>query len=237
MQLQQPFAIPSANFTPLRIPGCKVWLKANSLSLSDGDPVSTWPDSSGNANDVTGVTTTRPLYKTGIINGLPSVLFDGTDDFLTFTANPTGASGISAFLVVQPTLNTASQKTYAVFIHNNTGTSQGLFMVAKLSTDFWGTFTGSGDLSSTNALVSGTPYLLENTSASVSVFLYQRGVQVATVAATEVGSGAPGAIGKDTTNANRQYAGHIAEVLVYDTVLSSGNRTLVENYLIAKYAL
>jgi hypothetical protein len=44
-------------------------------------------------------------------------------------------------------------------------------------------------------------------------------------------------LGKDLVNANRQYAGHIAEILEYNTVLSSGDRVTVENYLIAKYAL
>lgn len=222
-------------FNPLSITGCKLWLKADALVLNDGDAVSTWTDSSGNSNNATGVTTTRPLYKTGIINSKPSVLFDGTDDFLTLTANPS-IQPLTVFLVVQPTLNTASQKSYACMAHGDATT---FFLVAKLSTNFWGTFAVS-DLSSTNALVSGTPYLLENTAASGGVtktFLYQRGVQVASSGNQESGSGTPGALGKDLTNAGREYAGYIAEVLVYDTVLSSGNRILVENYLIAKYNL
>ncbi len=117
-----------------------------------------------------------------------------------------------------------------------TGVPQ-FFIVAKLSTNFWGVFT-TGDVSSTNALVSGTSYLLENTAATTSTFLYQRGVQVATSATTEIGSGTQTyTLGKDPVNANREYSGYIAEVLIYNTVLSSGNRALVENYLIAKYAL
>ena len=50
-------------------------------SPSDGDPVSTLPDSIA-AWNMTSTTTTRPLYKPTGINSLPSVLFDGTDDFL-----------------------------------------------------------------------------------------------------------------------------------------------------------
>lgn len=67
------------------ISGLKLWLKADSLSLSDGDAISTWSDSSGNSNNATGVTTTRPVYKTNILNGYPSVRPDGSDDKMTLS--------------------------------------------------------------------------------------------------------------------------------------------------------
>lgn len=234
MILQQPFAIPSFGFLPTKIAGCKLWLKADAITgLVNSDPVGTWPDSSGTGNDVTQATAgSKPLYKTNIINGLPTVLFDGSDDFMASGAVSSTTSN-SQFIVTQPTLNTASQNVYACMAHfrNNS------FMVAKLSTNFWGTFCVS-DYSSTNALTSGSNYLLECTTPNA--ILYQRGVQVGTppgvavvgpVGATTIG------VGKDLVNVSRQYAGHIAEIIFYDTVLSSGNRILVENYLISKYAL
>ncbi len=227
------FTFAAAPFDPLSITGCKLWLKADALVLNDGDAVSTWTDSSGNANHATGITTTRPLYKTGIINGKPAVLFDGTDDFLTMTANPT-IQPLTTFVVTQPTLNTASQKGYATIVCG-AGTNT-FFIVAKLSTNFWGTFTVS-DLSSGNALVSGTPYLLETTCDTGTTYIYQRGLQVNTTNFAEAGTGATGSLGKDTINAGREYAGYIAEEIVYNTVLSTANRQYVENGLIAKYAL
>lgn len=224
----------SSTFDPLSITGCKLWLKANSLSLNDGDPVTTWADQSGNGNDANqGTAGNKPLYKVNIINGLPAVLFDGSDDFmeiLSITGQP-----CTIFLVVNPTLNTASQKTYATFIHAQ-AIPNGFFIVAKLSTNFWGTFT-TADVSSGNALTAGTSYLLENTANTSSTFLYQRGTQVAFSATTEAGSGTNCGLGKDRTNANREYAGYIAEAIVYDTVLSSTDRQYVENGLISKYAL
>lgn len=220
-------------FTPLKISGCKLWFKGTSLSLNDGDPVSTWTDSSGNGHDASGTTTTRPLYKTNIINGLPTVLFDGTDDFMTVSGTPS-VRPLTLFVVANPTANTSAQKNYATFI---SGGSTTMWMVAKITTSFWGTFTTpTGDLSSTNALTSGTSYLLEATATGSATTLYQKGTQVATRAESDV-SPAGASLGKDLVTANRQYKGHIAEVLMYDSVLSSGNRVLVENYLIAKYAL
>ena len=238
MILQEPFAIGA--FSPPKISGLKLWLKADSLSLSNNDPVASWTDSSGSGNDAAQSTAgNKPIFNTNIINSLPAVQFDGTDDFMTLAGNPIPANNDETiFTVIQPTLNTASQKTYATIIHGQTAT---FFHVAKLSTNFWGTYTGgTGDLSSTNALVSGTNYLLGNTSKQdgTSCVLYQRGVQVASRAEQEVGvTGASSGLGKDLVNANRQYAGYIAEVIIYDSVLSTGNRQKVDAYLINKYAL
>jgi hypothetical protein len=55
---------------------------ARQLSLSDGDPVTTWPDETGNGNDLTAGT--APVYKTNVIDGQPAVRFDSTNnEFLT----------------------------------------------------------------------------------------------------------------------------------------------------------
>lgn len=57
-----------------------MWLKADALALSDGDPVATWTDSSGSANHVTQATAgKRPSFQTNEINSLPVVRFDGGD--------------------------------------------------------------------------------------------------------------------------------------------------------------
>ncbi len=79
-----------SGFTPSQL-APHAWFKADSLALSNNDPVSTWTDSSGNARDATGVTTTRPLYIANARNGLPVVRFDGTDDTMAtalFTTVP-----------------------------------------------------------------------------------------------------------------------------------------------------
>jgi len=63
--------------------GNVLWVAADDLSLSDGDPVVTWVDQSGSGNDLTAATTgQRPVYKTSIINSLPVVRFDGVNDHM-----------------------------------------------------------------------------------------------------------------------------------------------------------
>lgn len=65
-------------------PTPEVWLKADAITgLVDNDPVALWIDSSGNNNDAAQATAAeRPIYKTGIVNGLPIVRFDGVNDSL-----------------------------------------------------------------------------------------------------------------------------------------------------------
>jgi hypothetical protein len=71
-----------AAIEPDAISGLQMWLDASQIvGLVDGDPVATWADASGNANDATQATgANQPLYKTNILNGLPVVRFDNTND-------------------------------------------------------------------------------------------------------------------------------------------------------------
>jgi len=54
------------------------WWKADAITgLEDGDPVGTWPDSSGNGNDLTqSIASKKPTYYVNVKNGLPGVKGD-----------------------------------------------------------------------------------------------------------------------------------------------------------------
>lgn len=53
----------------------KLWLRADTLALTNGDPVTTWPDSSGNGNNATANGDFDPVYRTNQVNSLPAVDF------------------------------------------------------------------------------------------------------------------------------------------------------------------
>ena len=61
----------------------KLWLRADDITgLSDSDPVSSWPDTSGKNNDANQSTSSaKPTYRINSINELPAVRFDDTDDY------------------------------------------------------------------------------------------------------------------------------------------------------------
>ncbi len=66
------------SFTELRL-----WLKADAIpSLTDNQPVTTWPDSSGLGLNFTATNT--PLFRTNVRGGLPAVSFQAADsDYLS----------------------------------------------------------------------------------------------------------------------------------------------------------
>ena len=78
---------------PTEITGLALWLKADAITgLNNGDPVGTWPDSSGLGNDFSQSTAAnKSIYLTNIQNGLPVVNFDITA--LTAARWMTRASG------------------------------------------------------------------------------------------------------------------------------------------------
>ncbi len=111
----------SAGFNPVSISGLKLWLKADSLALNDSDPVSTWTDQSGNANDVSNTLTARPTYKTNILNtSMPVVRFDGTNDVLETAATiATNLRPNTCFIVVN--LPDASRRGAALNLGKTSG--------------------------------------------------------------------------------------------------------------------
>lgn len=111
-----------------------IWYDANSLSLSDTDPVSTWDDLSGNGNDaIQGTGTARPLYRTAQINGLPAVVFDGTNDFMPFNGSLIINSDYTVIFVGKRQTNSA----FKVFLGGTTSSAnQNLHLYWFNSTQF-----------------------------------------------------------------------------------------------------
>lgn len=81
-------------------------LEADTLVLSDGDPVSTWADQSGNGNDFTQAGGARPTKQT--IGGYSAVTFDGVDDWMDGGNAADNLPGFAVFVVVQVVTETGS---------------------------------------------------------------------------------------------------------------------------------
>lgn len=225
-----------ASFDPSIIPGLELWLKAGRIAgLSDGAPVSTWPDLSGASNDATGGLTTRPLLKNNIINGRPVVRFDGINDILEFT--DTFGPATSTFVVARLNAAPASQTAYAPFVISGT-LATGMRICVKMGGTTWGSYGQTpGDISSGETLAVATNYLLALTADASTWFLYRDGVQKATGAGRTSGlNGDPPAIGAEKS-ASRYLSVDIAEVLMFDNIISTPNRQLVEDYLGREYAI
>lgn len=101
------------------------WLKADAglTGLVDTDPVSSWTNQGSSGVAAVGTLTARPLYRTNRQNGLPAVVFDGTNDTLTLTTID---------------LSATKQVTCLVAFGNVTATTEQMLHEATINTDAGG---------------------------------------------------------------------------------------------------
>lgn len=91
-------------FNPAKLPSARAWYEADRIAdFSSGSPLSTWVDASARGNNATRSGSSRPVMLT--VGGLPTVTFDGTDDYMNI---PSGLSqsnqATTFFAVVYPTV-------------------------------------------------------------------------------------------------------------------------------------
>ncbi len=233
-------------FSPAFIPDLSVWLKADAITgLNDGDAVTTWNDSSASANNVTEATTSqKPLYKTAIVNGLPVVRFDGTDDVLVASVNVFDlASGYTIFAVISfSTLNDGTLLSTANFVTGDNGelirvrndTSQGELRI----------FSGGSSFdTSTNSVPTGTSLLtVVNSSVSgggsAALNTYRNGTSILSTTASRSTTNTHNlTVGRVEELFGTSFNGDIAEIIIYNSVLSDTARIAVEGYLASKYRI
>ncbi len=206
-------------FVPTDIAGCKLWLDASQIvGLGDGDPVTQWDDMSGSGNNAVSVIT-PPTYSTNQFNGLPIVDFFSGSDGLVATLNLTRPYTI--FLVASQTDSgnnrIISSPTYNVLISIRRASN-----TVYLEGDVVGSAYGA----------SGVPIIgCLRVSASITTTFFANGADITTATASnDWGFVSLG-------NGSEQAKAKVAEVIMYDTYLSDGDRAIVEAYLATKYGL
>lgn len=237
-------------FNPTRVAGLTAWLRAGgtlyqdsartTLVAADGDPVGSWSDESGNGNHFSQATSTaRPLYKTAIVNALPVVRFDGVDDLLSRASIFAGTADFSLFVVGRYTAGTGG-----AFFTERSGTAT---TPVHAQIDLSGGNYRNVHRNDANSLqqaqgaapASGTWMIIQASQATLAMKLRRGGGAADTSNAT---SGATtvtvaGVGGAPLATPATFLTGDIAEVIVYNQVLTLANVDLVGNYLAAKYGL
>jgi hypothetical protein len=221
------------------------WWKADFFTASDGSAVEWWPDAADNVTLGQATIARRPLYRTGVQNGKPALQFDGSNDSMLLSALTVGA--FTLFMAFKAT------NTGVLFEHStNAASFPGMNMNPSNSVDTGDTVlvTRSGLVkASRNAAQSwgvGGVFrvmALSYNGTLASLLIDLDGVGSALTAGAN--SGDPGlttvtdlfrvaAFGDDSGS---YLAGHIAELIIYDSALTSGQRAAIEVGLAAKYAL
>jgi len=244
------YAFGGAAFSPANISGLQLWLDATvglydattggSEVTTDGSAVARWEDQSGNGYDVTqGTAASQPVLKTSQQNGLNVIRFDGTSDHLFGATNftITGSSNRSVFAVTKRTDNVT--RYIVSWGINSTGRFSGFTTEYYLrfqgttkgytnqgsdgSWTVWSVIGGGSTLNDYDAYFDGgtvaAPNAENNTSASLDT------------GASAIYVGKPSFLNLNYLSSD------LAEILIYDSALSTSDREAVRDYLNAKWAV
>lgn len=217
-------------FAPTDLSGLAIWLDAPTLGLSNGAPVASWTDLSGNARTPTqGTAGARPTYTTGVINGLAVVSFDGADDALTFASSIPTTSGFTAFVIVRPTV---VANEYAFFNGNGNGYAIG---TSGAGTNRELLLRGLADVVG-GPYATGVPAIWSAAGNSTSELYINGGVDAVSGTGPAAASGGL-VIGAWETGAASHWFGDIGEVIAYDRVLTPAERAAVTRYLSDRWGI
>lgn len=233
-------------FSPRKLAGLRLWLAADRITgLANGDPVSSWTDLSGQGNHATQSTTAaKPLWKTGIANGRPGVLFDGVDDFLSLAAGACTAmlAGDKSVFLVLKWVAVAAAEARALTIANAGGSSR--FSMRYTTGPLYSTLhtTGAAQVNTTAsagaAPSTAAAQVFEVVQSGTSFVGRTNGTQFAADPANAggetAGVGALGAAAQGTSLFGNLY---IFEVIAYNRALSTTEAAAVRRYLGSKYGV
>jgi len=217
--------------------GLVLWLDAGKgiTSPVNGNPVSMWKDQSGNGNDAEQVTALfKPIYVTNELNGYPVVRFSGGEKYLRHS--PILTNDYTAFYVLM--LNESKNKLLYYYHAGNVNQGDlGFFAECKNKEEGWGSVgnvvsTISSDVRTSNVYPTPLDWRIHTHQPEA---LYMDGVEVTYAREQNVYAGGLTDIGSRSDHATLYFVGNIAEILVYDRILTVHEREMVEAYLNAKY--
>ena len=235
--------------------GLQLWLKADSLPESDGSPVPTWSDSSGNGRNATQTNPSlQPTYRTDGINGKPYIGLNGDDQYLEvpfgdqgqffnseeftiFTVAKTNASSGDHPIIssIQGSTGDSDAKGYALFYDASNKDSLAQWREGGSDDNVT---TAANTIKNTDGYI--LTYTMDDTDAnseSDTVNLFINGSLKASQA-SGVGyipnTSANLFVGRQGTN---YFNGGIYEIIIYNRVLTVAEREEVEGYLAFKYGM
>lgn len=211
-----------------------LWLDADQIiGLSDGDPVATWTDSSGNGNTVIQITPgNQPEYVTNAIGLYPAVRFDGTDDYLR---DATASYNARTVFIVHRISSADQPNTDLAQLWGNYGDGVQVAPDPRQTEGFF-SFDGGGSAQA-RCGTNGDSYGSVFANGIACDWNYDTSQILATefTANQALTSTSIATLFPSFTVGTHQYGGDIAEIIVYDRVLTGSERDGIETYLSAKY--
>lgn len=221
------------SFSPDDVSGLAAWYDVSTITgLSNGDPVSSLTDLSGNGITLTSVGTTT--YRTNITGLNPCVYFatSGSDYFIASSASDLDLTG-DFYVAGVFYIEDLSDARNALLSKDSER-----WEISEAGEELWG-YVGNQGISG-GTISAGGIYLVSMRRTSSSSFtLRLDGSQVASTTTTAYNTGfrafrigmRPG----DPDSAG--LVGGFAEAVIYNTDVSSSNVTAIESYLTTKWGL
>ena len=222
---------------PMPMDNLILHLDPSELTVGDGNPVAAWADATGNGNDVSqAAVDQQPTLVNGVVNDLPVVRFDG-GDFLSLPGGVLAENDddYTYVAVWNPTRNTG-----VMTVMEQAGGGGGR-RAAMLAVNGSYGFNGQGNDRHNLVLFSPgwtTSIMSIDNSLADNVQIFHNGQQfiggTADPSALDVGVDAF-YVGAKVTNNAELLDGDLAELLVYDAALASGDARALGLHLAAKY--
>lgn len=216
---------------PDDITGLVCWLKADSLTASDGDLIASWTDESGNSNTPVQATAgAKPTYKVSQVNGLPVLRFDGGDR-MAFPDE-------TQFDLATPSIFVIAKRTSGNCIMSKNTTGTGGAGRRKMQITMGGYSSGSDAQSIGVTAATGVFNMFGVVARGDSDHtLLINGVEsnFTTALGDSTLNNAAMELGASFSNGAEAFTGDIAEVIIYNKPLSSLERIGLQNYLYGKY--
>lgn len=218
----------------------RLWLDANRGVTLSGSSVTNWADQSGNGfNAVPSSTAARPTFVTSSANGYPTFDFDGSDDELWINDN--AAFDVTAWHIFLVPMTDLAKDYNAWFCKGNDG--QENFELLSYGTNnihaplFYTDATRTSP-STADGVVSSTLNVFEYSySSAVGRDIYRNinNIYTDNENKTPTTNNFSVYIGNERSTTGRFANGDIAEIIMYNAILNSAQRIIVNNYLAAKY--
>lgn len=220
--------------TPALLGNLQLWLRAQSLDLSNGARVGTWVDSSGKGNSGSQSTLdSQPRKIDDVLNGYPVVRFDGDNDFFTFANFLSTFAAGEIFIVLRPKKDPQPVEARSGLWDMGSETLISHYPWTNgVIYDEFGTTARKAVGNPAPSLAEWRLYNVRSATNAWSAHL--DGVQLFATATNTVGWPTVPRLGGVSSIF---FDGDIAEVLIYGSILSTFDRGRLAEYFRRKYRL
>lgn len=230
-----------SSFNPTSISGLQLWLDSSDSgtlfqdsagiipAINDGDPVGYWKDKSGNSKNATQSTAAnRPTLKTSIQNSKNILRFDGSNDGLAGSDTGFSTTTSTVFIVCKSAI--AGNDNYPIMF----GTDASTQLVGLTTYNNQMQITQYG-ASTYVAFTTNAWNLVYFTKSSNSWTMNLNGTSASTTMTTSTVLSGNYGVGFNKSGNRAFFNGDIAEILIYNSVLSTAQLQQVQTYLNQKW--